>query len=53
MTGPGSYWEEAPGQLAYWVLPDPYPERQMAVLRRLAGDALVLVGNTGGVLGAS
>ncbi|HXK61071.1 MAG TPA: uroporphyrinogen decarboxylase family protein [Acidobacteriota bacterium] len=53
VTGPGSYWEQAPGELAYYVLPDDYPERQIAVLRELAGDEILLVANAGGVMAAS
>jgi len=52
VTGPGSYWDQAPGELAYYVLPDDYPERQTGVLRELAGDSLLLVANTGGVISA-
>ena len=52
VTGPNSYWEQAPGELAYYVLPDDYPERQLGVLREMAGDTLLLVANVGGVLGA-
>ncbi|MFB3902412.1 MAG: hypothetical protein ACE15E_03080 [Acidobacteriota bacterium] len=37
VTGPGAYWEQVPGDLAYYVLPGDYPERQMAVLRKMAG----------------
>ena len=53
VTGPASHWEQAPGELAYYVLPDDGPERQIGVLREVAGDALLLVANVGGVLGAS
>ena len=52
VTGPNSYWEQAPGELAYYVLPNDYPERQLGVLREMAGDTLLLVANVGGVLGA-
>ncbi|MFB3906438.1 MAG: uroporphyrinogen decarboxylase family protein [Acidobacteriota bacterium] len=52
VTGPGAYWEQAPGDLAYYVLPDNYPERQIAVLREMAGDSVLLVANTGGVIAA-
>jgi uroporphyrinogen decarboxylase len=53
VTAPNDYWEEAPGQLAYYVLPDGCPERQLGVLREMARDAVVLVANVGGVLSAS
>jgi uroporphyrinogen decarboxylase len=53
VTGPASYWEQAPGELAYYVLPDDAPERQIGVLHEMAGDGLLLVANVGGVLGAS
>jgi uroporphyrinogen decarboxylase len=52
VTGPASYWEQAPGELAYYVLPDDGPERQIGVLREMSGDALVLVANVGGVISA-
>jgi uroporphyrinogen decarboxylase len=53
VTGPGSYWEQAPGDLAYYVLPGDAPFRQIAALREAAGDRVALVANVGGVLGAS
>lgn len=53
VTGPGSYWEQAPGELAYWVLPGDAPFRQVAALREAAGGRLALVANAGGILGAS
>jgi len=53
VTGPASYWEQAPGDLAYYVLPDDAPFRQIAALREAAGDRIALVANVGGVLGAS
>ncbi|MFH1707892.1 MAG: uroporphyrinogen decarboxylase family protein [Planctomycetota bacterium] len=53
LSGPNGYWEHAPGQLAYYVLPGEARFRQLRVLRDMAPRDLVLVGNTGGVLGAS
>ena len=51
LTGPGAYWEQAPGQLAYYVLPGEARFRQFEILSREAGD-LMLVANSGGVIGA-
>jgi uroporphyrinogen decarboxylase len=53
VTGPASYWEQAPGDLAYYVLPGDAPFHQIAALREAAGDRVALVANVGGVLGAS
>jgi hypothetical protein len=48
VTGPASCWEQAPGELAYYVLPDDGPGRQVAVLREMAGDT---AGQTRAVVG--
>ena len=50
VTVPGSYWYEAPGRLAYYCLPDEARVKQTKVLRRMAGDELVLVGGISAVL---
>jgi len=52
VTGPASYWNQAPGELAYYVLPDETRFRQFELLRKTADD-LALIGNSGGVLGAN
>ncbi len=53
MTVPGNYWHQAPGQLAYFVLPGEWRYRQIEVLRKVVGDRLTLIANTGGVLAAN
>jgi uroporphyrinogen decarboxylase len=53
VTGPAFFWEQAPGDLAYYVLPGDAPFRQIAALREAAGDRIALVANVGGILGAS
>jgi uroporphyrinogen decarboxylase len=52
LTAPNSYWNQAPDQLAYYVLPGDWRFEQMRVLRQMAGSELVLVGNSGGIIGA-
>ncbi len=51
VLAPGRYWHVSPGVLAYYVLPSHAVLPQTAIIRKLAGDDLVLVGNTGGVIG--
>lgn len=53
LTGPHAYWHQAPGQLAYYVLPGEARFRQMELLRALLGDELLLIGISGGVLGGN
>ena len=52
VTPPGRYWYAGPGELAYNVLPGDLSFRQFEILRTTAGDDLMLIGNTGGVLSA-
>ncbi len=52
VTAPSGYWEHAPGELAYWVLPpDGSVERQVEMLRRTLPPEILVVANSGGVLG--
>jgi uroporphyrinogen decarboxylase len=53
LTLPGEYWYQAPGELAYYILPDEYRLRQVQVLRELAQGSLLLIAGTGGVLAAN
>ena len=53
MTPPSGYWEQAPGHLAYFVLPGDTRFRQFEIIKNMAGDEVALVGNSGGVLAAS
>jgi uroporphyrinogen decarboxylase len=47
---PNNYWEVSPGEPAYGWLPEDGRWEQTRILRELAGDDLVLVGGTGGVI---
>jgi hypothetical protein len=53
VTMPGNYWYQAPNDLAYYILPGETRYRQMKVVHDLVGDDIMLIGNSGGVLGAS
>jgi uroporphyrinogen decarboxylase len=53
LSTPSGYWNQAPGQLAYYVLPEDWRFEQMRALRKLAGDGIMLTANTGGILGAN
>ena len=53
LTVPTGYWNAAPGQLAYYIMPDETRFEQTAIIRRMAGDSLVLVGSAGGIMGAN
>jgi len=53
VTPPHGYWYTAPGQLAYNVLPGEMRFRQLEILRELAPDDLMLIANTGGIIGAN
>ena len=52
LTVPNVYWSHAPGHLAYYCLPGETRYRQAEILRELAPRDLMLVGATGGILGA-
>jgi len=52
VTGPNNYWEHAPGELAYYVMPGETRFRQMEILRELVADEFMLIGGSGGILGA-
>lgn len=53
LTSPNGYWEQAPGQLAYYCLPGDTRYRQLEILRELAPKDLMLVGITGVILMAN
>ena len=53
LSTPGTYWEQAPGQLAYYVLPGDSRFRQIEILRKMSGGELMLLGSTGGVISAN
>lgn len=50
---PNSYWNQAPGQLAYWVLPGDARFRQAEILKKMAGDRFMLSAITGGIMSAN
>lgn len=50
VTVPGGYWEHAPGQPAYFWLPDSAPDLQIRALKPLAGDEFTIVAESGGVI---
>lgn len=50
ITTPGRYWEVAPGEPAYWWLPEDYHWQQLATLRKAAGDELALVRGVPGMI---
>jgi uroporphyrinogen decarboxylase len=52
LTIPNAFWEQAPGELAFYILPPEARQRQCAILRALAPPELVLAVITGGVIGA-
>ena len=52
LTVPGGYWDEAPGEPAYYCLPEKARFRQMGVLKKMAPDNLMLVASATGVLAA-
>jgi len=51
LTCPARRWKVAPDVPAYFWLPDDAREKQARLLRKAAGDRLLLVGNAGGVMG--
>jgi hypothetical protein len=51
LTVPGPYWELSPGEPAFYWLPHESRVKQIQLMKKLAGDRLMLVGATGGVLG--
>jgi uroporphyrinogen decarboxylase len=52
LTVPGGFWDEAPGEPAYYCLPEDARFRQMEALKKMAPDSLMLVANATGVLSA-
>ncbi len=52
VTVPTGYWNQAPGQLAYFVLPEEYRFRQAEILRQRLGDEILMIVNVRGVIGA-
>ncbi len=50
VTSPGSYWEVAPGEPAYWWLPEDQPWRQMEILRKAAGNEIAVVKSVAGMI---
>jgi len=52
LTVPNAYWEQAPGQLAYYCLPGDTRFRQATILRELAPPDLMLIAIAGGIISA-
>ncbi|MCX6970919.1 MAG: hypothetical protein NTV93_12335 [Verrucomicrobia bacterium] len=52
VTAPGGYWYAGPGELAYNVLPGDLRFRQFELLKAMAGDDLMLIRGSGGVIAA-
>jgi len=52
ITTPVYYWEQSPGHLAYFVLPEDGRHRQIEILNELKPDDLMLIASSGGVLAA-
>ena len=50
ITVPGNYWEVGPGVPTYYWLPPEARLRQAELLARVAGDQILLVVHTGGVM---
>ena len=50
ITMPNHFWFQAPGDLAYYCLPEEARFEQAAVLRKLAPPDLMLVGSASGVI---
>lgn len=52
LTSPNAYWNQAPGQLAYYCMPGETRFRQLQILRDMCPADLMLVSTTGGIIGA-
>ncbi len=50
LTVPGGYWEIAPGEPAYYWVPEDVRIAQIQALRKAVGDDVLLVGSSGGVM---
>jgi uroporphyrinogen decarboxylase len=51
VTAPGGYWEHAPGEPAYFWLPDPARDEQIRILAKLAAGQFLIAAGSGGVIG--
>ncbi|MBN2301498.1 MAG: hypothetical protein JXN60_03170 [Lentisphaerae bacterium] len=52
LLSPNAYWNQAPGQLAYYCMPGDTRFRQLEILNELRSDDLMLIATTGGIIGA-
>ncbi|MDD2961933.1 MAG: uroporphyrinogen decarboxylase family protein [Muribaculaceae bacterium] len=50
VTLPGGYWEVAPGEPAYYFLPETHRLAQAKVIKEMIGNDVALVVSTGGVM---
>jgi len=51
LTVPGGYWEIAPGEPAYYWLPDEARIKQVKILKQLFSDHIMLMAVTGAIIG--
>lgn len=52
LSSPNAYWNQAPGQLAYYCMPGETRFRQLEILREQCPEDLMLISTTGGIIGA-
>lgn len=50
LTVPGGYWEQAPGEPAYYWLPPEARWQQIPLIRQAVGDGRMLISGSGGVI---
>ena len=50
VTVPGAYWEIAPGEPAYYWVPEDVRIAQVQALRKAVGEDILLVSSSGGVM---
>jgi uroporphyrinogen decarboxylase len=50
LAAPNAYWNQAPGQLAYYCMPGDTRFRQLEILRELGPDDLMFTATTGAIL---
>ena len=50
LSSPNAYWNQSPGQLAYYCMPGDSRYRQLEILNEMRSDDLMLIATTGGIL---
>jgi uroporphyrinogen decarboxylase len=53
LSSPNAYWNQAPGELAYYCMPGDTRFRQLEILQELRSDDLMLISPTGGIIAAN